>query len=253
MGRCMKSAFQFFKKMDQSQAQIDRDNTAENTSWSPQIQLKLSSGTSSLKRPIVLVGLLVIAASIFGYRYVIKSNEEQSSATIKIGVPKPVVSQKPTLMESKDQITKARRLFEKNQIEDSMLIYQNLLQKTPNDAQILNDIGVLYLKRKKLNESEVHLKKSIEIDPKCTVCLNNLGYLKTLQGENKSAELYLKQALDINDEYLDPYFNLGVLYEKNGDIARSANAYREFLSRSKDKDSEFNLKLKQHLFSILEK
>lgn len=250
----MKSFFNVFKR------KAPKPTTPANESPSigtdvPKIPLGLKDPSKSFLptsiSAMVTVGLLIIALGAFGYRFF--QNKKENAIVNSIVATKSPTAFNPSGKAAKDPLTSARELFENKQIDDSIQIYEQLLKKSPKDAQVLNDLGILYLKRQKLDESEQHLKRSIELQPNCSVCLNNLGYLKTLQGEDAQAEVYLKKAIEANSDYVDPYFNLGVLYEKNGDIGRSANAYAEYLKRSKDKDSPFNVELRQHLFSILEK
>lgn len=240
----MKSIFaHLFKKKDIT--------AASETSQSSTVKHNFDSASEFLPRshlPLYLVAVLLLVLGVFSYRYLSYEEEVES-----FPAPKGANQLNGTSNLTAESIGAARRQFENKEIDQSILSYKKLLDKAPRDPQILNDLGVLYLKKQAFNESEGLLKRSVDEAPDCVVCLNNLGYLKTLQGKNKEAETLLKKALAINGAYIDPYFNLGVLYEKNGDFASSASAYNEFLSRSKDANTPFNLKLKQHVNKLLEK
>jgi len=202
---------------------------------------------------IILSAFLLTAVCVLGYHFL--ASQRNDNSLQEMAAPKPLFANNliANAHHDADAFEKARMLFDNNQIDDSIAVYEKLIKSSPKDVSAINDIGVLYMKKQKFRESEEHLKRSVELDPSCVVCLNNLGYLQTLQGNRKDAELTLKKAIALKSDYLDPYFNLGVLYEKNGDLARSAEAYREYLNHSKDPTSLFNLKLKEHLNSLLEK
>jgi tetratricopeptide (TPR) repeat protein len=252
----MKGVLKIFKKKNGPTDQANSDAASQSRTESPSISLGLGDPDKGFlpksKSSVLIVGLLLVAAGFFAYKRFNASKEDAVVQTI-VATKSPNEFKSVAQLEPKDTVGSARKLFENSQIDESIEIYQKLLNKSPKDAQVLNDLGVLYLKRQKLKESENHLKRSVELLPTCSVCLNNLGYLKTLQGEDADAEIYLKKAIETNSEYIDPYFNLGVLYEKNGDIGRSVAAYAEFLQRSKDKDSPFNMELRQHIYSLLER
>jgi Flp pilus assembly protein TadD len=245
----MKSIFAQFKKQKHTSSSEQR-STPQAGLEAQKIHHSLGVSTATaLRNPRVLILLAlfaVLALGLFAYRHF----ASQENASEILTAQRPKASFSTTQNASKDPLGEARKLFEEKQIEESILVYLKILENKPKDPQLLNDLGVLYIKSQRYHESEVQLMKALEIAPECLPCLNNLGYLKTLQGQNQTAESLLKKALALNSDYIDPYFNLGVLYEKNGDFADSADAYREFINRSKDPKSPFNLKLKQHIATL---
>jgi len=250
----MKSIFAYFRKnaVENKAPQTSVPETRDNL---PSLQHSFGNSSSDFipksKTPLVLSALLVIGLGVFGYQYLHHSNLTDAPS-----FPTPKIAgtlSSATLDHSEESIASARKLFENKKLDESIETYLRIVKKKPNDAEALNDLGVLYLKKQAFEKSESHLKRSIDEDPNCAVCLNNLGYLKTLQGDSATAESLLKKALALNSSYIDPYFNLGVLYEKNGDFASSAAAYHEFITRSKEPNSPFNLKLKQHINNLRDK
>lgn len=249
----MKNISKLFTKTSPTSA------TNKNTSvrgGAPQFHIdkgiRLTSFLPRSRTSIMLVVGLFVALGLFVYQNFNSAHDPLSSPMETAAIATKALP-KTMPVEDKNTISTAQKLFAEKQFGESAAMYLNLLKSKPNDAQVLNDLGLLYLKQRKLEDSEEQLKRSLALNPNCFTCLNNLGYLKTLQGQASAAESYLERAIRLSPDYLDPYFNLGVLYEKNGDFANSANAYREFIRRSKDPESSFNLKLKQHIFSMLDK
>lgn len=251
----MKNLLQRFKKESPpTQNELTTTNSSQATD---EVHHVLGQDTKeSMSHPrflIILSVFLLTAVSVLGYHFL--TSQKNDNSLQEMAAPKPFFASNlaANAHREADVFEKARALFDNNQIDESIAVYEKLLRSSPKDVSAMNDIGILYMKKQKFKESEEHLKRSVELDPSCVVCLNNLGYLQTLQGNRTDAEITLKRAISLNGNYVDPYFNLGVLYEKNGDLARSAEAYREYLNRSKDPTSLFNLKLKAHLNSLLEK
>lgn len=247
----MKSIFAHFKKSKRSS-----ENSASpgNTSHdSERIHHNFGeSASAALKKPrvLILIALFaVIAVGLWGYKYFNRQNGDVNIADI----PKAKMYANTVHAAVQDPMENARQLYEDKEIQESIAVFRSILKKSPDDIRALNDLGMAYLKAKEFQQSEDNLRKSLKLDPKCVTCLNNLGYLKTLQGDPAIAEKLLKTAMALDSQYIDPYFNLGVLYEKNGDFSNSANAYREYIRRSNDPNTPFNLKLKQHIQALVEK
>lgn len=123
----------------------------------------------------------------------------------------------------------ARAAFTAGDYERSITLYREVLASHPNDAVLHNDLGMVFLKQELYSAAEAEFNQSLELDQGCAECLNNLGYLKTLLGDMVEAETYLKKATQLKSPYPDPFFNLGVLYEKGGDIGNAVKAYRQYL------------------------
>lgn len=136
---------------------------------------------------------------------------------------------------------------EKKAPENNLKSLQQALKQNPEDPQLHNDIGLLYIHQELYSSAEAHFTKALEIDTSCAECFNNLGYLKTVLGQAVEAEKYLKKAILLQPNYADPHFNLGVLHEKKGDIGEAVTAFQRFLELKGEEKSEFINQLKRHL------
>ena len=92
--------------------------------------------------------------------------------------------------------------------------------------------------------------QATELDPACSECANNLGVLRIRQSKALEAEELLRTALTLNDKNPEPYFNLGVLYEINGDVGNAINSYREFTKRSLDTKSVEFLQVENRILTL---
>jgi len=131
--------------------------------------------------------------------------------------------------------------------DENLKLLQQALKQNPEDSQLHNDIGLLYIRKELYSSAETHFTKALELDPSCAECFNNLGYLKTVLGQAVEAEKYLKKSILLQANYADPHFNLGVLYEKKGDIGEAVIAFQRFLELKGADQSEVTIQLKHHL------
>ena len=141
----------------------------------------------------------------------------------------------------------ARALFDSGQYDQSLPLFQKLVQEQPSNALLQNDLGMVFLKKELYSSAQVHLTRALELDPSCEVCYGNLGYLKTLLQQYAEAETYLRKAIQLKPDEPKHYFNLAVLYEKNGDLGNGAHYYRQFLDLLPNKDSDIARKVQARI------
>lgn len=144
----------------------------------------------------------------------------------------------------------ARSQYKSGQYDDSIKSFQNALEKDPTNASIYNDMGLAFLKKELYTSAEGNFAKALELDAKCAECYNNLGYLKTLLDQPMEAEKYLQKSISLKPDYPDPYFNIAVLYEKSGEIAKAVESYQEFLKRIPKTDVELAAKIKARIHEL---
>jgi len=84
------------------------------------------------------------------------------------------------------------------------------LQKNPNDAALLAEIGKVYALARELNTSAEYYEKSVKAKPDPRV-LTTLGTVYHYAGMDDKAIDALNRALKIDPKYADALFNLGML------------------------------------------
>lgn len=154
---------------------------------------------------------------------------------VTLAVPTPITAQE------------ARALFDSGQYDQSLPLFQRLVQQQPNDALLQNDLGMVFLKKELYSSAQVHLTRALELNPNCAVCYGNLGYLKTLLQQYPEAETYLQKAIQLQPNESKHYFNLAVLYEKNGDYGNGTRYYQQFLDLLPGQDSEIARKVQARI------
>jgi protein O-GlcNAc transferase len=108
----------------------------------------------------------------------------------------------------------------------------------------------ILMKQDRLLAAENYLREAIKFGPTCAECFNNMGLLATQKGRTVEAERHFMRAMDLKEDYADPYFNLAVLLEKNGDEAGAMAHFEDFLRHTSDKNSAIALEVKRHLAKL---
>ncbi len=143
-------------------------------------------------------------------------------------------------------------------------LYHTLLAETPENADILHLIGILYgqigqfdsaqeyLERalsfsadnptfhnsmanvkKRLDDIDsaiFHYKTAIKLQPSSTTAHNNLAILMTLQGDLEQASQSAKDALALNPDDPEAHYNLAIIALKQNDTTLAVNELRATLT-----------------------
>lgn len=214
---------------------------------------KSAAPATPKKRVIVLAsifGVLLIASFALKWaknRAFTPTKEEQEVA-VKVEVaPPPQVAQSA---EVAPIIEEAVSAFNSGDLDKSAQLYKKAISLSGDDAELHNNLGLVFVKKGLYSNAADEYKKALEINDKCAECYNNFGYLKSLLGEEVEAKKYLDKALMFASDYPDPHFNLAVLYEKEGDIGNAVKHYRQFSSLAPDKSSDVVMKVNKRVIEL---
>lgn len=104
-------------------------------------------------------------------------------------------------------------LLENKKFDEAIAIYQKLIKKKPLDPQLYSELGLIYTKLHKFNESAKYYKKAVDFLPanESTVyymVLDLLEQIKTLEKDKKNYEL-IKEKLFKAESLTQNYCELG--------------------------------------------
>jgi Flp pilus assembly protein TadD len=220
-------------------------------------------------RAWVLLGVLILAVGVSGGLYIYRNYGKQMTQVaqqavnkVQAGIDKSQINSRSTVttkpIAKVDQADKtadmlaeeARSLFASNRFDESLKRFQLALEKSPGDFTLHNDLALVFMKKDLYSSAEKHFSKALEINPDCAECYGNLGYLKTLLKENGEAETYLTKATVLKPEEPKFHFNIAVLYEKKGDLGKSAQHYQKFLDLQSDQNSEMAQKVRDRIYLL---
>lgn len=112
------------------------------------------------------------------------------------------------LAELRAQIMMARKDY-----TEAAVAYQRILDQQPNNAEVLNQIGIAYQQLGQTDLAERYYRKAVRVDKNSAQALNNLGTIEYSHQRFGKAIKYYKKAVAVGGDDLAPiYSNLGYAY-----------------------------------------
>lgn len=84
----------------------------------------------------------------------------------------------------------------------------------PDDADVLNLLGLVYFKTNAFPEAEVIYRRLIRENPNVFILHSNLGLILFKQGKHDEAETFLRRAIELRPNYAKSHLYLGLLYRQ---------------------------------------
>jgi len=116
---------------------------------------------------------------------------------------------------------RAEGLALRQDLDGAIKEYQSALQLRPNEPELHQALGQLYLDNHSDAEARTELEKALELDPTRTHALLLLGRLYVQNRENEKALSYLQRALRLQPDLAEASELLGTAYVR---LAQFANA-----------------------------
>lgn len=132
-------------------------------------------------------------------------------------------------MIDKNLITNAIKLTMQGKYEEADKIYQDLLEKEPDDYMLLSAVGLFYVSTKNFEKATQYLSRACELNPSLGT-VSALGFAQYESGDYEASALTLERSLeygetpDIYDKLIMSLFKLhklqaaikysGIMYEK---------------------------------------
>ena len=166
-------------------------------------------------------------------------------------------------MNTESRLQEGISLHQEGKLDQAELIYQQILQINPENAEVLHLLGMIayqvekydlavnlinqaieidnrqpvFLKslgcilqeRKKLREAIQAYQEAIELDPADSKIHNNLGDALKEQGELEQAIDAYNKALEFNPHNAETYNNLGTVLQDKGNLESAIATYRKAL------------------------
>ena len=146
-------------------------------------------------------------------------------------------------------INLAGLLNKRGQFEAALRLYQQAEPLAANRPEFHNNRGLCHLELGQFTEAERALRRSISLDPDNASSHYNLG--GALEGLHKQseAEAAYRRASRLDAAFAKPHFKLAQLYERQGRVTASVEAYEMFLSLWHG-DAEFSERLGSRVDSL---
>lgn len=127
---------------------------------------------------------------------------------------------------------KANLLNRLGMLKELTEVYMVALQKFPNDPQLLNSIGNIYLERQSLKEAMVCYSQAVHYSPYFVPAICNLSSVLRLNKQSKAAIEVASRAMLIDSNFVDAYICLGNALKDEGKVSDAVMWYEKAVSLS---------------------
>jgi uncharacterized protein (AIM24 family)/tetratricopeptide (TPR) repeat protein len=109
---------------------------------------------------------------------------------------------------------RGREAFQEARYAESRRELENAQRLRPDDADVLNLLGLIYFKTNAFPEAEVIYRRLAKENANVFILHSNLGLILFKQGKLDEAEHYLLRAIELRPNYAKSHLYLGLLYRQ---------------------------------------
>ncbi|MDD5439130.1 MAG: tetratricopeptide repeat protein [Candidatus Omnitrophica bacterium] len=165
---------------------------------------------------VIAVGILV---SLYSARTITRNEDWEDALTVS----KKIIATYPDDVWALN--VHAAALLDAGKYAEAALCYRKFVSIEQNDAKSRNALGRCYLKLGKYREAVAECNEALRIDPQQPKTRNMLGIAYANIKQYADAKKQFTIAVGTNPEFLDPYLNLGRIYEAEGNFTDAVTEY----------------------------
>ena len=109
---------------------------------------------------------------------------------------------------------RGREAFQEGRYAEARRELEAAQRMRPDDADVLNLLGLVYFKTNAFPEAEVIYRRLIRENPNVFILHSNLGLILFKEGKHDEAETFLQRAIDLRPNYAKSHLYLGLLYRQ---------------------------------------
>lgn len=109
---------------------------------------------------------------------------------------------------------RGREAFQEGRYAEARRELESAQRLRPDDADVLNLLGLVYFKTNAFPEAEVIYRRLITDNPNVFILHSNLGLILFKQGKQEEAEQFLRRAVELRPNYAKSHLYLGLLYRQ---------------------------------------
>ncbi|HKR65832.1 MAG TPA: tetratricopeptide repeat protein, partial [Thermoanaerobaculia bacterium] len=109
---------------------------------------------------------------------------------------------------------RGREAFQEGRYAEARRELEAAQRLRPDDADVLNLLGLVYFKTNAFPEAEVIYRRLIAENPNVFILHSNLGLILFKQGKQEEAEQFLRRAVELRPNYAKSHLYLGLLYRQ---------------------------------------
>lgn len=112
--------------------------------------------------------------------------------------------------------------YQLEKYDNAISIWQEALRREPDSAELLNDLAMGFLKKKRYADARNYAERALTIDPSIVEIFNTLGQIQLAQGDTEAAIRSFLIALEKEPEVVSRYWDVIEVFEKTGRHALAA-------------------------------
>jgi tetratricopeptide (TPR) repeat protein len=168
---------------------------------------------------------LIFTAAVLVFASLVVCAQIPELDQIQIAPPmRPVQSPSPTAS-AEELEQQADQLRGEKAYLDAIDYFHAALAKAPNDASIINKIGICQLMLQRYKDAGRSFDQAIKKDRKFPEAYNNLGVVDYERRKYRTAEKQYKKAITISPDSASFYSNLGAAYFASRKFELASEAY----------------------------
>ena len=109
---------------------------------------------------------------------------------------------------------RGREAFQEGRYPEARRELENAQRLRPDDADVLNLLGLVYFKTNAFPEAEVIYRRLVKDNPNVFILHSNLGLILFKQGKLEESERFLLRAVELRPNYAKSHLYLGLLYRQ---------------------------------------
>jgi arylsulfatase A-like enzyme/Tfp pilus assembly protein PilF len=129
-----------------------------------------------------------------------------------------------------------------DRLDEALVGFRRLIDLNPDDSKAIVAVAQIHVDRDERSEAISLLEEATQSPDAVAILFHQLGELLVLEGRTEEARRSFEQAAKNNEELAQPRFNLAVLEEEAGNIARAIDLYEQTLELAPAHfEAQFNL------------
>lgn len=138
---------------------------------------------------------------------------------------------------------RAFELHKQGKLDEAEELYKEVLEQNPNNAEVLNFVGIINLQKFKLSQAKEFIKKAIDISPEPYFYENLAKVYLEMEDSSRAIELYSELLKKQPDNY-NYVFNIASAYKLAKDFNNAIKMYERAIELDPNNpDAYFNMGL----------
>ena len=129
----------------------------------------------------------------------------------------------------KQAFAEAMDLQKNGRLSEAKEIYLKILNQSPNDANALHLISLIFMAEGSFEESKKYIENAISEAPNQAIFHSNYGGLLHTMGDYPGAVAALKKSLKLDKKLFQSHYSLGIVYTDMEEVEKAVEAYTKSL------------------------